>query len=192
MDADLAAPPEPTREELHDHWEQEVLRARDEAMDEGTGDTEATELTDDDDVTDATDIAPPRRSERSTNRPSKYVAAQLKECGKPKECGKLKECTTGIKECKQGVSLTQLEHCHNIMVEDDSTFKEVFYSQESAKVMARYIVEIHQGASNHAWCQLCSELHSSEGPETIWRARIQGSWQEGTGPTAHQELLLTP
>jgi hypothetical protein len=79
--------------------------------------------------------------------PTKYVAAQLKECGK------LKECTTGIKECKHllGVSLTQLEHCHNIMVEDDSTVKEVFYSQESAKVvMARFIVvEIHQGASNH-------------------------------------------
>jgi hypothetical protein len=41
MNDDLAAPPEPTREELHDHWEQEVLRARDEAVDEGTGDMEA-------------------------------------------------------------------------------------------------------------------------------------------------------
>jgi hypothetical protein len=116
----------------------------------GTGDTEVTELTKDN-ATEATESAPLRRSERNTNRPSKYVAAQLKECDKPKECGKLKECTTGIKECKQGVSLAQLEHCHNIMVEDDSTVKEVFYSQgtRNAKVMARFIVEIHQGASNH-------------------------------------------
>jgi hypothetical protein len=78
MNDDLAAPPEPTREELDYHCEQEVLRARDCPEDKGTGGTEVTELTEDDD-TEATESAPLRRSERSTNRPSKYVAAQLKE-----------------------------------------------------------------------------------------------------------------
>jgi hypothetical protein len=90
---------------------------------------EATKLTDDN-VTEATDTAPTRRSERSTNRPS----IQVRCCAAQelKECGKLKECTTGIKECtetkeckQRRVSLTQLEHCHNIMVKDDSSIKEV-------------------------------------------------------------------
>jgi hypothetical protein len=77
------------------------------------------------------------------------------------------------------------------VVEDDSTVKEIFYSQESAKVMARFIVEIHQGTSNHGASFAQNYILQKGLKLAIWRGRIQGSWQ-GTGSATQQELLLTP
>jgi hypothetical protein len=73
--ADQAAGSRPTRQELNDEAHEEDTEESTEAME-----------TTDDDATDAPDTRPPlRRSEGSMIHPSKYVAAQLKECGEIKE-----------------------------------------------------------------------------------------------------------
>jgi hypothetical protein len=86
-----------------------------------------------------------RRSSRDTTRPDKYTHAQLQEC----------QGKQGSKECRQAVQFSglppeKLEQCHNIMANSDSPdVKEIQYDPELAKVMARFIIEINEGATNH-------------------------------------------
>ena len=86
----------------------------------------------------------------------------LKECSS-KECSS-KECSSkecSSKECKpavikpkvrfDGVPWEKIEQCHNLVGNDDRVLKhikETFYSATTAKVMARCIIEIREGAIN--------------------------------------------
>ncbi|MGL4349163.1 MAG: reverse transcriptase domain-containing protein, partial [Plesiomonas shigelloides] len=76
-----------------------------------------------------------------------------------KECGETKEwerCET--KECKptakkqsvrfDGIPWKKIDQCHTLIGEEELEIKEHLYSAQNAKILARYIIELREGAIN--------------------------------------------